>query len=387
MTNSGRAGWAHLRLRAVSAVVAATALLLGVGVSAGAAASNPKQAAVTLQVLAGQHGAAEDSQTCAQGVALKSLLNLPSAVATFGGNVYVADAGDSCVLEIRSDGSITPVAGTGVSGFNGNGIPATQAELYDPQGLAFDQAGDLYIADSGNDRIREVTTAGIIKLVAGRAQYGFSGDGGMAVSAELNYPLGVAVDTQGDVFISDTQNERIREVTPDGRIHTIAGSGAIGYNGDGQPARQAALDTPAGLVVAADGTVYFGDAGNNRVRSIDPQGIIHTVAGDAEPGGYNPNQTVAINTPLYNPYSLALDASGDIFIADSTNCLVRELVPAGTISRLVGVAPTVTNQRCGWNGNGLAPTSSTLNRPYGIAVDSNGNVYIADTYNQVVRRY
>jgi len=377
----GAYGWK----RAAAVAVAAPALLLGVPTTVDSAATGVAPAPATLRVLAGEHGRDNGTQTCARGKALNSLLDLPSAVAVFKGNVYVADAGDSCVLEVRTDGSINPVAGTGVSGFNGNGISATKAELYDPQALAFDKAGDLFIADSGNERIREVTTSGIIKLVAGTGQYGFAGDGGKAVSARLNYPLGVAVDGSGDVFISDTQNERVREVTPDGLIHTIAGTGGYGFNGNGIPATKAVLNTPAGLAVAPDGTVYFGDVGNNQVRTIGPKGIIHTVAGDTEPGGYNPNKRVAVDTPLYNPYSIALDAQGDLFIADSTNCLVRKVVPAGTISPVIGQAPK-GGPRCGYNGDGLAPTTSTLNRPYGIAVGGAGHIYVADTYNQVVRR-
>jgi hypothetical protein len=378
----------QLRLRLPAFLAGVIGLLLSVMFSTGAEASGAVQATNALRVIAGQPGQEEDSHVCAQGRALSALLYWPSAVAVFGGNVYVADAGDNCVLEIHADGTITRVAGTGHAGFNGNGIPATQAELSDPQGLAFDKAGDLYIADSGNERIRVVTTTGIIKLVAGRTQYGFSGDGGPAVSAELNYPLGVAADAHGDVFISDTQNERIREITPNGQIHTIAGTGALGFNGDNQPARRATLHTPAGIAAAPDGTVYFGDVGNNRVRTIDPQGIIHTVAGDAEPGGYNPNENIAVDTPLYNPYSIALDSSGDLFIADTTNCLVREVVPAGTITQLVGLPPTTAGgPRCKWNGDGLPPGSSNLNRPYGIAVGPAGHIIIADTYNEVVRKY
>ena len=344
------------------------------------------QVSNSLDVLAGIHGQAESIHTCADGVALKSPLNLPSAVATSAGNVYVADAGDSCVLEIHTNGSITPVAGTGTAGFNGNGIPTTRAQLSNPQGLAFDAAGNLYIADTGNNRIREVTKAGTIKTIAGRKQFGYAGDGGPATQAELNFPLGVAVDGSGDVFISDTQNERVREVTPNGIIRTIAGTGALGFNGDGIPAVKAMLSTPAGLAFGPRGNLYIGDVGNNRVRSIDISGVIHTVAGDGELGGYDPTQKVAKDTPLWNPYSVAADATGDLFIADTTNCLVREVNPKGIIQDVVGESPSAANgPKCGFTGDGLAPTAARLNRPYGITISATGVLVIADTYNQVVR--
>ena len=344
-------------------------------------------------VIAGIHGSTELGQhsatNLAAGSATAEALNLPSAVATFDGNVYVASAGDNCVVEIRSDGSIIPIAGTGVAGFNGDGGAATTAELNDPQGLAFDATGDLYIADSGNNLIREVTTAGIIEPVAGTGVAGFSGDGDPAQSTELNFPVGVAVAPNGDVIIGDMQNERVREVTSDGAIQTIAGTGVIGFNGDDQPAVDATVNTPAGIAVAPDGTVYFGDVGNNQVRSIDTHGVIHTVAGDSEPGGYIAGRHTATQSPLWNPYDIALDAAGDLYIADSTNCLVREVdLSANTITDVVGLAPDPVNgPKCGYVGDGLAGSDTRLNRPYGIAVDSSGGIIIADTYNEVVRRY
>jgi hypothetical protein len=177
----------------------------------------------------------------------------------------------------------------------------------------------------------------------------------------------------------------VREVSTDGTISTIAGTGLIGYNGDEMPATQAQLHTPSAITLGPDGSIYIGDVGNNRVRKISG-GVISTVAGDSEPGGYNPTRTVATQTPLDNPYALAVDPQGDIFIADSTNCIIREVSPIGTIATVVGIYPTTPYKTCGWgNGDGLSGPSTELYRPYGLALGAAGNIYIADTYNEVVR--
>jgi sugar lactone lactonase YvrE len=382
----------HRRKRILEAV--AVTLLAGVLVPIALERNVGASSVPVVTVIAGEKGIAETNHTCASGSALTSLLSLPSAVATYGSDIYAASSGDSCVVEILPNGSIQPVAGTGTAGFNGNNISAVDAQLNDPQGLAVDSSGDLFIADSGNNQIREVTTSGEIELVAGSptTSYGYSGDGGPAQGAELYYPLGVAVDSSGDVIIGDTQNERIREVT-DGIIRTIAGTGVIGFNGDDQPAVQATLDTPAGVAIGPDGTIYFGDVGNNQVRTINSDGIIETVAGDQQPGMYRSEYTEATETPLYNPYDIALDSSGDLYIADSTNCMIREVTPSGTIQPVIGLPPSESGPppntngqpKCGFNGNGLSGADSRVNRPYGIAISSSGTLIVADTYNQVVR--
>ena len=342
----------------------------------------------TVQTVAGAFDEENDSGVCSSGVATQAELYLPDAVAIHNGNVYFADQGDSCVYELDSSGQLHPIAGTGTSGYNGDNRPATSAQLDDPQGLAFDSAGDLFIADSQNERIREVSPAGIITTVAGNGIHGFSGDGGSAVDSELNLPLGIGVDSQGDLYISDTQNERVREVSTSGIITTIAGNGGFGYNGDEQPATSATLQTPSAIAIGPDGGVYVGDAGNNRVRKI-LDGVITTVAGDSEPGGFNPNVSVATETSLYNPYALSFDANGDLFIADTTACIIRELLPNGTLANVVGITPKTPAPygTCAWNGDGKAGDKTELNRPYGMAVDASGNIFVADTYNDTVREY
>ena len=243
-------------------------------------------------------------------------------------------------------------------------------------------AGDLFIADTLNERIREVNTQGIISTVAGTGAYGFSGDNGPATEAQLNYPLDVAVAPGGGFYIADTQNERIRYVDASGTITTIAGDeSGIDYGGDEGPAVDAALATPAAVAVAPNGDVYIGDVTNNRVRYIDGSGIIHTAAGNDAPGGYDATHTVATETSLYNPYSVAFDPSGNLYMADSTNCLIREVDNSGIIANLVG-----NPGHCGYGpGDNQPGTSSWVNRPYAIAVDAAGDVFIADTHNDLVR--
>jgi sugar lactone lactonase YvrE len=339
----------------------------------------------TMVTLAGVAGVENDVYTCVSGIATQSDLYLPAAVAVYDGAVYFADEGDNCVYK-EVGGTISVVAGTGDAGYNGDNRPANTAQLSDPQGLAFDAQGDLFIADSQNERIREVTPNGVISTVAGNGIDGYSGDGGPATSAELNLPLSVAVDSVGDLYIADTQNEVVREVSTSGTISTIAGNGTLGYNGDEIPATSAELHTPSAVALGPNGAVYIGDVGNNRVRMV-LDGMITTVAGDSEPGGYNASVTVATQTPLDNPYSLAVDSAGDIFIADSSNCVIREVVPSGTISTIVGIAPTTPNKTCGpgKDVDGLSGPTTELYRPYGMALDAQGNIYIADTFNDVVR--
>jgi uncharacterized protein (TIGR03437 family) len=221
-----------------------------------------------------------------------------------------------------SGGTITTVAGNGTAGFGGDGGAATGAKLYSPVGLALDAKGNLYIADTNNSAVRKVS-GGNISTVAGNGVQGYTGDGGPALSAQLNDPEGVAVDSAGDLYITDTLNYAIRMVAPNGMISTIAGDGVAGYTGDGGAASQAQLSYPAGIAVDSGGAVYFADAGA-AVRKIDSSGRISTIAGNGSLG-YTGDGGLATAASLDGPIGIALNANGDVYVADSGNNAIRLL--------------------------------------------------------------
>lgn len=197
------------------------------------------------------------------------------------GNVYFASG--PFVFELDASGKLTVVAGNGTYGFSGDGGPATSASLSIPYGVALDGAHNLYIADLYNQRIRKVDSSGTISTVAGSGTYGFSGDGGPATSANLGSPDGVAVDGAGNLYIADLYNRRVRKVDTRGTISTVAGDGRYGFSGDGGAATNASLSNPTGLAIDAAGNLYIADSGNGRIRKVDTSGMISTVAGNGAP--------------------------------------------------------------------------------------------------------
>ena len=246
--------------------------------------------------------------------------------------MYIADSTNNRVRKVNSAGIVTTVAGNGTLGFSGDGGPAAGAGVWNPMGLAVDAAGNLYIADSGNGRIRKVNPAGVISTVAGGALLpGFSGDGGAAVGAGLFLPGGLAVDAAGNIFITDIGNNRIRKVNPAGVISTVAGNGSKGFSGDGGAATSASFNfsgAHAGLGVDAAGNLYIPDTANHRVRKVDSTGVITTVAGNGIPG-FSGDGGPAVNAGLNNPGDVAADSAGNFYIADNTNNRVRK-VTVGT---------------------------------------------------------
>ena len=289
------------------------------------------------------------------GLATSAQLNGPLAVALdSAGDLFIADDQNFRVRKV-SNGVITTVAGNGTPGFSGDNGPATSAQLNGAVDIAVDSTGNLYIADSGNSRIRKVSN-GVISTVAGNGTNGFSGDNGPATSAQLEAPLGVTLDPAGGLFISD--NARIREVS-NGVITTIAGNGT-GFGGDNGPATTAQLDEPLGVAVDSAGDFWIADSGNNRVRKVS-NGVITTVAGN----GY--------------AWSIAVDSIGNLYVADTFNNRIRK-VSNGVISTVAG------NGTSGFTGDGGPATSAELSNPWGVAVDSAGNLFIADTGNRRVRR-
>ncbi len=319
------------------------------------------------------------------GPATSAQLVSPYGVAVdAAGNLYIADSQDNSVRKVAANGTIATVAGNGTADYSGDGQPATQAELQYPGGVAVDAAGNLYIADTQNNRIRKVGTNGLIATVAGNGICGHGGDGSPAVSAQLCQPDDVAVDSAGNLYITD--GAFIRKVSTGGTITTVAGDGTCGYSGDNGPATSAEM-CPFGLTVDAAGNIYIADGapydyprdnGNGVIRKVGLDGTITTVAGNGTVG-YSGDGGPATQAKLLSPQGVAVDAAGNLYIADSGNCRVRKVTTDGNIATVGG------NGTCGYSGDGGPATGAMLGFLQGIALDSAGNVYVADRDNNVIR--
>jgi sugar lactone lactonase YvrE len=309
------------------------------------------------------------------GPASSAVFAFPSSMAMdSAGNLYIADTDNHRIRRIDVQGNITTIAGTGEQGFFGDNGPATSAALNRPRGVAVDSAGNLYIADSENNCVRLVA-GGTITTFAGTGVAGFSGDGGSATSAMLNLPVAVAVDSTRNVYIVDANNHRVRQVSA-GKISTLAGNGEQGFSGDGGPATSASLNGPAAVTVDASGNLYVADSENHRVRKVSG-GTINTVAGTGVAGfsgDTGPATSAAMNLPL----GVSMDASGSLYIADSKNQVVRRLNADGTMSSVAATGEQ------GFFGDNGPPTAAVLDTPSGI-LPMNGSLYIADRNNQRIR--
>jgi sugar lactone lactonase YvrE len=283
----------------------------------------------------------------------------------------------SASVAFAQTGVMTTIAGNGSAGYSGDGGPGPAAQLSSPNGVAVDSAGNIYFADFGNNVIRKVTsTTGLITTVAGSiSDTKFGGDGGPATSAFLWNPEDVALDAAGNIYIADSFNNRIRKVTAGtGRIDTIAGTGFPGFNGDGMPAVESELNDPAGVAVDSNGNVYIADQTNHRIRKIDAvTGLLTTIAGTGI-GSFSGDNGPATSAQLFYPTHVAVDPAGNVYIADSQNYRVRKIsASTGIISTIAGTATQ------GYGGDGGPAKAALLSNPYRVAVDNNGNVFIADT--------
>jgi sugar lactone lactonase YvrE len=308
------------------------------------------------------------------GPATAARLNKPSGVAVdLAGNLYIADTNNHRIRKVAPGGTISTYAGTGRVGFAGDGGPATAAQLNEPVGVAVDPAGNLYIAERENHRIRKVTPGGVISTYAGTGTQGFSGDGGPATAAQLLGPGGVALDPAGNFYIADRNNDRIRRVTPGGTIATYAGSGSLGFAGDGGPATAARLNMSlGGVALDSSGNLYIADSLNERIRKVTPGGTISTYAGTGTEG-FSGDGGPATAAHLDRPDGVAVDSAGNLYIADSGNSRIRKVTPGGTISTYVGNG----GYGEGFLGDGGPATAAHI-RPRGVALDSAGNLYITD---------
>jgi len=315
-------------------------------------------------------------------------LDNPQGVAAADGVVDVSNTADNVVASIDGIATTTIAGSYEATGESGDGGPATAATLDQPTALARDKAGDLFVADTEDNVVREITPDGIIHLIAGNGTEGDRGDFGPAGRAEFDSPQGVAVNAKGDVFIADTYNNVVREVTPWGFISTYAGDGNPGYRGDGGPAVRSELSSPTGLAVDALGNLYIADSGNNVIRRVSTNGVITTVAGDVTAdqssgglGGFSGDGGPATQARLNSPQGIAVDQAGDLFIADTFNNAIREVTPAGIISTVVNSAG-----KKGSGGNGGPAAAAELNTPFGVSVDAGtGDLYVADTSNNKLR--
>ena len=309
-----------------------------------------------------------------------------SGVARDGaGNLYVADQGNNHILKMASGtGIVTIVAGNGKRDYSGDGACATAASLNQPFGLAVDAAGNLYIADQGNLRVRRVdAVTKIITTVAGNGLRGSFGDGGPATAASLNFNTftGVAVDGTGNLYIADSNNNRIRMVAAGTNIiSTVAGLGNCNYSGDGGLATAAAICSPAGVAVDAAGNLYLSDLYRHIRKLTVSSGIITTVAGNGYDGSTGDNGA-ATSASLGYPGSLTLDGAGNLYLTDQEHQLVRKV--AFDTKFITTVAGSGSQGFAGDNG---AATAASLSGPSGIVVDGTGNLYFADAFNSRLRK-
>jgi len=303
-----------------------------------------------------------------------------SVISDGDGGFYMAN-GDF-VARVSANGLLTLIAGNGTSVSSGDGGSAAAAGLSHARGLALDRAGNLLIAEASAHRIRKVSPEGVISTVAGNGTRGFSGDGGLATTAQLNLPGGVAVDAQGNLFIADSNNQRIRKVAPDGMISTVAGNGVSGFGGDGGPAASAMIGETLGIAADAKGNLFIADARNQRVRQITPNGIINTVARITQAGWFG------------SPVGVAVDEAGNLFVADSFFHTIWKN-PQDGLSAVAGDCRLAFNSDTlhylypcngGFRGDGGPATAALLLGPSAVAVDATGNLFIADSYNNRIRK-
>jgi len=296
------------------------------------------------------------------------------------GVVATATIASAGAFGASGSGTITTFAGNGKAGYSGDGGKATAAKLNFPEGVAVDGKGNVYIVEAVNFRVRKVSPGGTITTFAGTGKKGFSGDGGKATAAKLSFSYGVAVDEKGNVYIADSGNGRVRRVDPGGRITTIAGTGVpCCFTGDGGPATKGRLFFPNSVAVDAKGNLYIADNLAYRVRKVSPEGRITTFAGTGKSGDSGDGGR-ATSARLAYPFGVAADAKGNVYIADSLSHRVRMVSPAGKITTIAGTG------KAGFSGDGGPATSAQLSSPHGLAVDGQGNLYIGDEHNARIRK-
>lgn len=314
------------------------------------------------------------------GAATAALLHNPGHLAAdVHGNLFFTDYYNNVIRRIDAAGVITTIAGTNVYGYTGDGGPATLAKIYAPNAIDIDPAGNLYFADQGNNAIRKISVSGIISTVAGTGTAGYTGDGIAATASEINQPDGVGVDGSGNIYIADTYNDRVRKVDAAGIITTIAGIGVSGFSSDGIPATASQVKGPVAVTTDNAGNVYIADQFNQRIRKIDTAGIITTIAGTGTMG-FSGDGGSARAAELYYPSDVKVSPSGFVYFDDSYNNRIRMIDGDGIIYTIAG------NGSTGYYGDGGPATSAHLSQPWGIDFNICGDLFIADAENNAVRQ-
>jgi len=313
------------------------------------------------------------------GPATAAVIQNPESVAldTFG-NLYIADGDNDVIQKVDRMGIITTIAGNGWRGYSGDGGPATNATLNSPTGLSLDLTGNIYFADYGNHVVRMINAAGIILTIAGNGMIGDTGNGGAATMAQLNGPIATAIDDEGNLYISDQNADVVRKVSSSGIISTVAGTGLFGYYGDGGAATNAQLFGIYGIAVDDKGNLFIADSHNNVIRKVDTFGIITTIAGNVGGGGYSGDGGPATAAQLNTPFSIGINNLG-MYMADFNNNVIRKIDTSGIISTVAGDGVR------GYTGDGGLAIYAELTYPGGMAVDRYGNFYFVDATNFVVR--
>ena len=384
---------AHLKLLAVLIATTALTAAASLALSSGALA-------YSIWPLAGTGTGCSTPPSCGDGAAgTGAQLSYPEGVAVGpAGDTYIADWGDNEVRKLSVTGAVSTIAGGGTSCADppacGDGGPATDAQLSFPDGVAVDQAGNIYITDTGDNEVRKVSPSGTITRFAGNgtscAKPPACGDGGPATAAQLRSPFGVAVDRSGNVYIADAGDNEIRKVSPAGKISRIAGSGTACSKppdcADGSAATGAQLNFPAGVAVDQAGNVYIADDGDNEIRKVASGGTISRIAGNGTACAAPPacgDGGPAASATLGAPDGVAVDRSGNVYVADDLDNEIRKVSSSGTISRIAGTGAACA--RLSTCGNGGPATGALLNYPDALAVDPAGNVYVGDTFDQQLR--